>query len=59
MELLFDVSDVFLYEDNLDLMPAPWCEYLIDGVCPCVAICHITELNRDCCGCERCCICGM
>ena len=50
MELLFDLSDVFLYEDNLDMMPPEWCEYLIAGVCPCVAICHITELYRDCCG---------
>ena len=58
-ELLFDTSNVFLYEDNLDRMPSPEREYLIDGRCPCLAMCVFTELWRDCCGCQRCCICGM
>ena len=59
MELPFDVSDVFLYEDNLGVPPPQECEYLIDDQCPCLALCVFTELWRDCCGCEPCCICGM
>ena len=59
MELLFDYTEVNLYEDNLYSMPPPECLFLIDGVCPCVAICHLTERWIDCCGCEPCCICGM
>ena len=59
MGMLFDTTNVFNYESNLDAMPYPWCEYLIDGRCPCIAMCVFTELWRDCCGCERCCFCGM
>ena len=59
-ELLFDFSaDIFLYEDLLGVPPPQECMYLIDDQCPCVAICHLTELWRDCCGCQPCCICGM
>ena len=59
MNILFDHTDIGLYEDNLTAMTPPWCEFQIGGLCPCVAICHLTEEWADCCGCERCCICGM
>ena len=45
--------------DNLEGMPSPECEYLIGNRCPCIALCELTEYWADCCGCARCCLCGM
>ena len=52
-------TELELIDSNLDAMPPPWCEYLIDGYCPCIAMCALTEMYRDCCGCETCCFCDM
>ena len=45
--------------DALGAMPSPECEYLIDGICPCIGMCELTEYWEDCCGCARCCLCGL
>ena len=57
--IILHLTEINHISCNLDAMPPPWCEYLIDGRCPCIAMCEETELWGDCCGCERCCFCGM
>ena len=56
--IVLTTEDLPNIQSNLDAMPFPWCEYLIDDYCPCIAMCEDTELWEDCCECERCCFCG-
>lgn len=46
---------------NTPDMPPEWtCNNLSEqGGCLCISRCTITEEYADCCGCQRCCECGM